>query len=87
LDEWKFGTEFDLIYTRALGDFTMTQLEIFQLVYNNLAPGGWAEFQEWVGGLQSPDHSLDGTALQKWDLTIKQGKHVYYLQNLQRLPC
>lgn len=79
-DQLKFGTDFDLIYARALGTFTM-RTELFQLVFDNLAPGGWVEFQEWDGGVQSADHSTDGTALEKWDRTLKKGKHPHYNGN------
>lgn len=38
---------------------------LIQEIYDNLNPGGWAEFTEWVMIIRSPNRSLEGTALLK----------------------
>jgi hypothetical protein len=47
----------------AFGDFP----KIFRYSYENLNPGGWAEFQEYYAELQCSDGSLAGTALERWN--------------------
>ncbi|KAI0888266.1 S-adenosyl-L-methionine-dependent methyltransferase [Annulohypoxylon maeteangense] len=75
-DEWKYGGPFDFIHVRSLGEPT-DKRKLFRLIYENLAPGGWVEFQEWILHAQSSDRSLDGTAFQKWNKLMSEGiKHL-----------
>jgi hypothetical protein len=41
--------------------------KIFRYSYDNLNPGGWAEFQDYYAELQCVDGSLSGTALERWN--------------------
>ncbi|OTB02207.1 hypothetical protein M426DRAFT_322914 [Hypoxylon sp. CI-4A] len=77
-DEWTFGSSFDLIHVRSLGEPT-DKHKLFKSIYDNLEPGGWVEFQEWILNAQSSDRSLDGTAFEKWNRLISEG-----LKNLGR---
>lgn len=72
-DEWKYGGPFDFIHVRSLGEPT-DKRKLFKLIYDNLAPGGWVEFQEWILHAQSSDRSLEGTAFQKWNKLMAEGK-------------
>ncbi|KAI1085556.1 hypothetical protein F5B20DRAFT_575068 [Whalleya microplaca] len=68
-DEWHFEEKFDFIHMRMIG--SLPSEEVFKSIYDNLNPGGWAEFTEWLVILQSPDHSTEGTL-------EKLGKTVFY---------
>ncbi|KAI1760055.1 S-adenosyl-L-methionine-dependent methyltransferase [Hypoxylon sp. FL1150] len=72
-EDWKFTRPFDFIHVRSLGE-PADKSRLFQIIYDNLAPGGWVEFQEWILYLQSPDRSLEGTTLQKWNRLMAEGK-------------
>ncbi|KAI2468651.1 S-adenosyl-L-methionine-dependent methyltransferase [Annulohypoxylon bovei var. microspora] len=75
-DEWKFGRPFDFIHVRSLGE-PADKRKLFKLIYDNLAPGGWVEFQEWILHAQSSDRSLEGTAFQKWNKLMSEGKFFF----------
>lgn len=71
-DEWVFHAPFDYIHSRymsgSFGDFPA----LFRACYQNLRPGGWVEFQDYVVKLRAVDDSLRGTALERWsDLVIE----------------
>jgi SAM-dependent methyltransferase len=72
--DWDFagGGNFDLIHIRQLGDINDKQ-KLIQSAFENLRPGGWVEFTEWIAILQSPNHSLDGTAFRKWNNLLEEG--------------
>ncbi|KAK2923474.1 hypothetical protein FoTM2_016998 [Fusarium oxysporum f. sp. vasinfectum] len=72
--DWDFtgGGDFDFIHIRQLGDI-QDKKKLVQSTFNNLKPGGWVEFTEWIAILQSPNHSLDGTAFRKWNDLLEQG--------------
>ncbi|KAI1488340.1 S-adenosyl-L-methionine-dependent methyltransferase [Biscogniauxia mediterranea] len=70
-ERWMFGS-FDFIHLRMLG--SLPSDEVLNSIYENLNPGGWAEFTEWIVILQSPDHSIDHTAFYKWNRYIQKGK-------------
>lgn len=72
-EEWKFNRPFDFIHVRSLGE-PADKHHIFKSIYDNLAPGGWVEFQEWLLHVQSPDRSLEGTAFHKWNRLIAEGR-------------
>ncbi|KAI1101772.1 S-adenosyl-L-methionine-dependent methyltransferase [Jackrogersella minutella] len=72
-DEWKWGRSFDFIHVRSLGE-PADKLRLFKLLYDHLAPGGWVEMQEWILHAQSSDRSLEGTAFQKWNKLMAEGK-------------
>ncbi|GKU05503.1 unnamed protein product [Fusarium langsethiae] len=72
--DWNFadGGNFDLIHIRQLGD-TNDKQKLIQSAFDNLRPGGWVEFTEWIAILQSPNHSLNGTAFRKWNNLLEEG--------------
>ncbi|KAH7189854.1 hypothetical protein DER44DRAFT_816224 [Fusarium oxysporum] len=72
--DWDFtgGGNFDFIHIRQLGDI-QDKKKLVQSTFDNLKPGGWVEFTEWIAILQSPNHSLDGTAFRKWNDLLEQG--------------
>jgi hypothetical protein len=46
--------------------------KIFRSCYDNLNPGGWVEFQEYIVELQCIDDSLAGTALERWNKLLME---------------
>ncbi|ROV95410.1 hypothetical protein VMCG_08486 [Cytospora schulzeri] len=73
-EDWDLNTTFDFIHVRMLGDVTEKE-RLIHAIYDNLNPGGWAEFTEWIVVLESPNNSLDNTSFQKWNRLIRQGKY------------
>ncbi|KAI5861321.1 S-adenosyl-L-methionine-dependent methyltransferase [Durotheca rogersii] len=71
-DQWKYSRPFNFIHVRSLGEPT-DKRRLIKSIYDNLAPGGWVEFQEWVLHAQSPDRSLEGTAFQRWNELMAEG--------------
>ncbi|KAK0724185.1 S-adenosyl-L-methionine-dependent methyltransferase [Lasiosphaeris hirsuta] len=72
-DEWVFSHPFDLVHSRfmcgAFSDFP----KVFRSAFANLAPGGWAEFQDYYVKMQCVDRSLAGTALERWNDLLLDG--------------
>jgi SAM-dependent methyltransferase len=66
------GDNFDFIHIRQLGDIG-DKKKLIQSAFDNLRPGGWVEFTEWIALLQSPNHSLNGTYFKKWNELMEQG--------------
>ncbi|KAK8057251.1 hypothetical protein PG996_011188 [Apiospora saccharicola] len=72
-EDWQFASgKFDYIYARSLARKFADTRSYLASVYSNLHPGGFAEFQEWITELRCPNSSLEGTALQKWNLGMLQ---------------
>ncbi|KAK8109086.1 S-adenosyl-L-methionine-dependent methyltransferase [Apiospora sp. TS-2023a] len=72
-EDWQFASgKFDYIYARSLARKFADTRRYLASVYSNLHPGGFVEFQEWITELRCPNSSLDGTALQKWNLGMLQ---------------
>ncbi|KAH7234138.1 hypothetical protein NW759_009015 [Fusarium solani] len=89
--DWDFtdGGNFDFIHVRQLGDI-QEKRTLIQRCFDNLKPGGWVEFTEWIAILQSPNHSLRGTAFRKWNDLLEQGMRqcgttLYYPDKLKPL--
>ncbi|KAM0813277.1 putative Tam domain methyltransferase [Seiridium cardinale] len=75
-EEWDFQEEFDFIHVRTLGQFPSDMFrKMLDTIYQNLAPGGWVEFTEWIMHLQSGDRSTDGTAFHSWNHNLRRGLH------------
>ncbi|KAF5617460.1 hypothetical protein F25303_13275 [Fusarium sp. NRRL 25303] len=66
------GGNFDFIHIRQLGDIG-DKKKLIKSAFDNLKPGGWVEFTEWIAILQSPNHSLNGTAFRRWNDLMEQG--------------
>ncbi|KAG6367554.1 hypothetical protein INS49_001747 [Diaporthe citri] len=72
-EDWDLNTTFDLVHARMLGDLPEKE-RLVQAVWDNLNPGGWAEFTEWIVLLQSPNHSFENTSFHKWNKLMSRGK-------------
>ncbi|KAK8069203.1 methyltransferase domain-containing protein [Apiospora phragmitis] len=72
-EEWQVSGKFDFIYARAPGYEFASTPRYLESAYAHLNPGGFAEFQEWIIRIRSPNHSLDGTALQRWSRLMYHG--------------
>ena len=72
-EDWDLNTTFDFVHARMLGDLPQKE-RLVQAVYDNLNPGGWAEFTEWIVLLQSPNHSFENTSFHKWNKLMSRGK-------------
>ncbi|KAI1806277.1 S-adenosyl-L-methionine-dependent methyltransferase [Daldinia bambusicola] len=88
-EEWKLGSPFDLIHVRSLGE-PADKRRLFKSIYDNLTPGGWVEFQEWLLHVQSSDRSLEGTAFQRWNQFLaeglqKLGRSLFYILDYKAL--
>ncbi|KAJ4006602.1 hypothetical protein NW752_002549 [Fusarium irregulare] len=72
--DWDFegGGNFDFIHIRQLGDIN-DKKKLIQSCFEHLRPGGWVEFTEWIALLNSPDHSLRGTAFRRWNNLLEEG--------------
>ncbi|CAG7559736.1 unnamed protein product [Fusarium equiseti] len=72
--DWDFegGGNFDLIHIRQLGDIN-DKKKLIQSCFEHLRPGGWVEFTEWIALVNSPDHSLRGTAFRRWNDLLEEG--------------
>ncbi|KAJ9197710.1 hypothetical protein DTO164E3_5564 [Paecilomyces variotii] len=65
--EWAYGDcRFDFIHGRYLA-FSVNNFQgLINQCYDNLAPGGWVEFQDWDGNLYSQDGSIEGTSMKQY---------------------
>ncbi|KAK0709195.1 S-adenosyl-L-methionine-dependent methyltransferase [Lasiosphaeria miniovina] len=72
-DEWIYSSKFDYIHGRHLCAFLKNFDHLFQSIFDNLNPGGWVEFQETVIDFKSVDGTVEGTALQRWNLLLLEG--------------
>ncbi|KAH8883184.1 S-adenosyl-L-methionine-dependent methyltransferase [Thozetella sp. PMI_491] len=71
-EPWELETKFDFIHVRMLGDIPK-KVELIQSIYDNLNPGGWVEFTEWIVRLESPNHTFQGSAFHKWNRLLHTG--------------
>ncbi|KAI0805280.1 S-adenosyl-L-methionine-dependent methyltransferase [Xylaria sp. FL0064] len=86
--EWSYDFKFDFIHLRHLGGLPETH--VVPTIYENLSPGGWAEFTEWVVSIQSTRNSFIETSFYKWlnfwkSGLKKIGQTVYYPLEYKRL--
>ncbi|ETS84182.1 hypothetical protein PFICI_02207 [Pestalotiopsis fici W106-1] len=72
-DEWIYSQKFDYIHGRYMCAFLTDFPKLFRNIYDNLVPGGWVEFMETLIFFQSPDGTLEGTPLQRWNELIIEG--------------
>lgn len=69
---WEFPSPFDFIHLRMLGELLPSST--IGTIYDALSPGGWLQISEWVQVLQCANHSVEGTALAKWDRAYQRGR-------------
>ncbi|KAI0879160.1 S-adenosyl-L-methionine-dependent methyltransferase [Hypoxylon argillaceum] len=63
-EKWSYDHKFDFIHLRHLGN--LPSKDVVASIYENLSPGGWAEFTEWVVAIQSTHNSFTETYFYKW---------------------
>ncbi|GAW21702.1 hypothetical protein ANO14919_112260 [Xylariales sp. No.14919] len=85
---WSYDFMFDFIHLRHLGG--LPKKDVVTSIYDNLSPGGWAEFTEWVVSIQSTRNSFIETSFYKWlrywKLGLKKmGQTVYYPLQYKKL--
>ncbi|KAF2457349.1 S-adenosyl-L-methionine-dependent methyltransferase [Lineolata rhizophorae] len=72
-EQWTYGRPFNFIHARWLAGAIRDWPKLMRQTYDNLAPGGWAEFKDWDvrprlanGSFDLPDNSI-----KKWhDLVV-----------------
>ncbi|KAJ0166199.1 hypothetical protein CTA2_8262 [Colletotrichum tanaceti] len=64
--DWVGSHKYDFIFSRYMSGSLADWPTYVKRVYENVAPGGWAEFQDWSFQLNSDDGSLEGTSLGRW---------------------
>lgn len=72
-DEWTFSQKFDLIHGRALLSCFSKPRTVIESCFSALRPGGYLEFQDIAFPCKSPDDTLEGTSLQKWQTLMVDG--------------
>ncbi|KAF2720371.1 S-adenosyl-L-methionine-dependent methyltransferase [Polychaeton citri CBS 116435] len=65
-DEWAFQDKFDLIHGRLLAGCLADWDNFFRQAYENLAPGGWLELQDYGLPVRSFDGTHAGTNIHLW---------------------
>ncbi|KAK1463539.1 hypothetical protein CMEL01_13608 [Colletotrichum melonis] len=63
--EW-LGNKYDFIFSRYMCGSIADWPKYVKRVYDNLNPGGWAEFQDWSFMIYSDDGTIEGTELLRW---------------------
>lgn len=68
-DDWTFSSNFDLIHTRIMNDFSLRSWpRFFQQAYEHLSPGGWVECQEFDYHRRSDDNTIPkNSRLKHWE--------------------
>ncbi|KAI0115871.1 S-adenosyl-L-methionine-dependent methyltransferase [Nemania sp. FL0031] len=87
-EKWSYDYKFDFIHLRHLG--SLPKEGVLTSIYENLSPGGWAEFTEWVVAIQSTRNTFTETSFYKWLTHWKEGLSqnkmtVYYPQEYKPL--
>ncbi|EPE04330.1 methyltransferase domain-containing protein [Ophiostoma piceae UAMH 11346] len=73
-DEWAYGTNlFDLIHLRLVWHSFNDPIKVLQSAYDNLKPGGYIEWQDFLSRFRSVDDSLAGSALKRLDQLYYDG--------------
>ncbi|KAJ2999177.1 hypothetical protein NUW58_g88 [Xylaria curta] len=70
-EKWSYDFKFDFVHLRHLGN--LPKKELVTTIYENLNPGGWAEFTEWVVSIQSTSNSFTESRFYKWMTYWKLG--------------
>ncbi|KAK3377611.1 methyltransferase domain-containing protein [Podospora didyma] len=64
---WVYSHKFDFIFCRYMACTILDWNKLVQNAFDNLNPGGWAEFQDWNLTIYSEDGSLaSDRPIQKW---------------------
>lgn len=67
-DEWTYGSSpFDFVHLRLLWHSFNDPRTILKSAYDNLRPGGYVEWQDYMSRFRAIDNSLQGSALTHLD--------------------
>ncbi|KAL1889967.1 hypothetical protein Sste5346_008545 [Sporothrix stenoceras] len=67
-DDWTYGTSpFDFVHLRLLWHSFNDPRRILKSAYDNLRPGGYVEWQDYMSRFRAVDDSLNGSALTRLD--------------------
>jgi SAM-dependent methyltransferase len=72
-DEWHFPQKFDLIHGRALLSCFFKPRTVISSIFSALLSNGYFELQDICFPCKSPDGTLSGTSIDKWQSLIIQG--------------
>jgi hypothetical protein len=76
-DEWVFSKKFDFIHARALVSCFSDQKTVIQSCFDNLEPGGWCEWQDFIfPGKYLGDPPEDATIVRWSELIVEAGHRV-----------
>jgi hypothetical protein len=92
-ETWTFANKFDYIHSRMMVGSILNWPRLIQQCYDNLAPGGWVEFQDCIFPIHCDDGSIpEDSAIMKWSKLMlessqKMGRDldasVRYIKNMQ----
>ncbi|KAK8134228.1 hypothetical protein PG984_006240 [Apiospora sp. TS-2023a] len=72
-EEWCHEVQFDFIHARAVVSCFDNPRRMMEKIFENLTPGGYAEYQDCYGVAGCLDGTLQGTALEKFWLAMVEG--------------
>lgn len=78
-ESWRFKDKFDFIHCRYLS-FAADHNTLFRRVFENLNPGGWAEFHEWLIFVRSANGFSKGRGdmVRKWNDLAMEGIYFFF---------
>ncbi|KDN63932.1 putative methyltransferase domain-containing protein [Colletotrichum sublineola] len=74
---WVQDRKYDFIFCRYMNGSLADWPTFMKRVYENLNPGGWAEFQDWNFMLCSDDGSIEGSETLRWSHLFHEAAKVY----------
>ncbi|KAL2259355.1 hypothetical protein VTK26DRAFT_6992 [Humicola hyalothermophila] len=80
--DWIYERPFDFIFCRYMAACITDWPKLVRSIHDNLAPGGWAEFQDFDLQYYSEDGTLDGTSTLTWINTLLEAA-----RQTGREPC
>ncbi|KAL2866082.1 class I SAM-dependent methyltransferase [Aspergillus lucknowensis] len=70
---WTFSQNFDYIHARMLSGSIADENTLFRQAYENLAPGGWFELQDFSFPVRADDDTMKGSAFEKLNENLMEG--------------
>lgn len=71
--DWPFTVSFDYIHLRMMVSCFDQPRRTIKKIFENLAPGGWVEFQDVEMGACSEDGSTQGTSMERLGAYLESG--------------
>ncbi|KAK5005635.1 hypothetical protein LTR28_007470 [Elasticomyces elasticus] len=76
-DLWIYDQKFDFIHSRMMAGSIADFPKLITSAYENLAPGGWLEFQDYGLPVKSADGTHIGTSVEQWgELLCEAGRRL-----------